>query len=445
MAFKKIVAFEGDLTLPNLGLKSEDKKVQVLIENVSVVFNGAASLRLEAGLKDAINSNTLGTQKILELCREMKQLKAFVHLSTAFCHCEYEVLEEQVYPSPANPEDVIRAVQWMDEQCLDVIQTKVLGPHPNSYTYSKRLAESLVEQYNKYFPVAIARPSIVLPALHEPIPGWVDSLNGPVGVVVAAGKGVIRSMLCGENNYAEVVPVDIAINALIAIAWRRGVTKHDVDDQVPCYNISCNDIERVTWGEVLKKGKQFAYEYPFDAGLWYPNGTIRTNRLTHFIVVFFLQIIPAYLIDFLMLITRNKRFMVRVQNRISVGMEVLQYFTMRSWDFKNKNVKQLTELMNERDKKLFEITNADYDIDTYFKDFLLGARQFCMKEPLSSLPRARVNLKRMYYLNVITQIVLGLLGMWLLVRWLDTIRVMLDYSGQTMLRLPVLNMLVPKT
>lgn len=73
MAFKKIVAFEGDLTLPNLGLKSEDKKV--LIENVSVVFNGAASLRLEAGLKDAINSNTLGTQKILELCREMKQLK----------------------------------------------------------------------------------------------------------------------------------------------------------------------------------------------------------------------------------------------------------------------------------------------------------------------------------------------------------------------------------
>lgn len=51
----------------------------------------------------------------------------------------------------------------------------------------------------------------------------------------------------------------------------------------------------------------------------------------------------------------------------------------------------------------------------------------------------------MYYLNVITQIVLGLLGMWLLVRWLDTIRVMLDYSGQTMLRLPVLNMLVPKT
>jgi len=49
----------------------------------------------------------------------------------------------------------------------------------------------------------------------------VDSLNGPVGVIVAGGKGVIRSMLCSPDYEAEVVPVDIAINALILIAWKR--------------------------------------------------------------------------------------------------------------------------------------------------------------------------------------------------------------------------------
>jgi len=61
----------------------------------------------------------------------------------------------------------------------------------------------------------------VTPSFKDPVPGWVDSLHGPVGVIVAAGKGVIRSMLCSADFEAEVVPVDIAINALVLIAWKR--------------------------------------------------------------------------------------------------------------------------------------------------------------------------------------------------------------------------------
>lgn len=60
------------------------------------------------------------------------------------------------------------------------------------------------------------------------MPGWVDSLNGPVGVVVGGAKGVIRSMLCGEDNRAEVIPVDVAINAVIAIAHKRATHKYSV-------------------------------------------------------------------------------------------------------------------------------------------------------------------------------------------------------------------------
>lgn len=58
------------------------------------------------------------------------------------------------------------------------------------------------------------------------MPGWVDSLNGPVGVVVAGGKGLIRSMMAAEDFYAEVVPVDIAINAIITIAYLRALNPY---------------------------------------------------------------------------------------------------------------------------------------------------------------------------------------------------------------------------
>lgn len=53
----------------------------------------------------------------------------------------------------------------------------------------------------------------------EPIPGWVDNLNGPIGLMVGGAKGVIRSMLCNGAYRSEIIPVDIAINGLIAIAW----------------------------------------------------------------------------------------------------------------------------------------------------------------------------------------------------------------------------------
>lgn len=58
--------------------------------------------------------------------RPNRRFQSFVHLSTAFCHCEYETLDETVYPSPANPDDVMRAVEWMDDYTLEMITPRLL-------------------------------------------------------------------------------------------------------------------------------------------------------------------------------------------------------------------------------------------------------------------------------------------------------------------------------
>ena len=63
------------------------------------------------------------------------------------------------------------------------------------------------------------------PAWAEPFEGWVDSLNGPIGVIVASTKGVNRSMLGNREYPAEVVPVDMAIFGLVTIAWTNGIMK----------------------------------------------------------------------------------------------------------------------------------------------------------------------------------------------------------------------------
>lgn len=85
--------------------------------------------------------------------------------------------------------------------------------------------------------------------------------------------------------------------------------------------------------------------------------------------------------------------MVRVQKRIYVGMQVLQYFTTRKWTFKNKRTIELTSKMKEEEKKIFYISNVKPDKTQYLINTLLGARQYVMKEPLSTLPKARMQLK----------------------------------------------------
>ena len=57
------------------------------------------------------------------------------------------------------------------------------------------------------------------PAYQEPLPGWVDNLNGPTGVLIGAAKGVIRSMLCNGELKSEIIPVDIAVNGIITIPY----------------------------------------------------------------------------------------------------------------------------------------------------------------------------------------------------------------------------------
>lgn len=65
----------------------------------------------------------------------------------------------------------------------------------------------------------------VFPILLEPLPGWVDTLNGIGGILVGAGKGVIRSMHCIPTYNAEIIPVDFAINTLIVLTYIIGTSK----------------------------------------------------------------------------------------------------------------------------------------------------------------------------------------------------------------------------
>lgn len=222
--FDKIRVVSGEISEKQLGLCQDDFKY--VIEHTQIIFHLAASVKLEATLRPNILMNLTGTKYVLDMAKEMKNLIIMVHTSTAFCNVDHKIVEEKVYDFPHRPEDLIRSAEWMSEETLAKVQKDVLLFHPNTYTYTKRLAEILVQdEYHKSnIPVCIVRPSIVTPSFWEPVFGWVDSLNGPPGIGIAIGKGALRTILVDPNATFEAVPVDMATNGLIMFAKKLGTT-----------------------------------------------------------------------------------------------------------------------------------------------------------------------------------------------------------------------------
>lgn len=81
------------------------------------------------------------------------------------------------------PQTVIEMCENLDDEMVAVIEKRLMGNHPNTYTLTKGLAEQLVMTKGAGLPIAIVRPSIVCAAYQEPFPGWVDNVCGITGVI----------------------------------------------------------------------------------------------------------------------------------------------------------------------------------------------------------------------------------------------------------------------
>ena len=183
---KKVVAISGDITEPNMGISCSDE--DMIINDVSVIFHAAATVKFDDDLADSIKMNVKGTLSIVDLARKMDNLSSMVHVSTAYSHCySSSRIEEKFYSMPENkyssysPDELIALCQEAKSKGVDITK-EIIGIFPNTYTFTKAMAEKVLEEKASDLPVAILRPSIVVASWKEPIPGWVDNLNGPTGI-----------------------------------------------------------------------------------------------------------------------------------------------------------------------------------------------------------------------------------------------------------------------
>ena len=412
---KKIILIPGDITANDLALSAADK--ERLLQHVSVVFHMAANVRFNMTLKEAVMINTLGTMNTLNLSKQIPQISAFIHVSTSYCQSTEPVLEERGYPCAIKPEVIINTVMNLSDEVLNTMTPKILVGQPNTYAVSKAFAEDLVMRSG--LPAGVARPSIVLASWEEPMPGWVENMNGPTGLMIGAGKGVIRSVLCDYDCEVNAIPCDMAINAVVALAWKVGLEK----PESPIFiNVTSAKENPLSWGYAIDTGKKHATENPFTGCFWYPGGSPTTSKFYHWFRVTFFHFLPAYIVDMMLSLTGNKPFMVRVHHKVNAGIAMIKYYTTRQWDFRTDRMKELQFQLNPLDKEEFFMDTMAISWDDFLLKYILGTRQYCLKDDPSSLPRARKVMRYLYFADWILKIGLTVLFLWLVYSWVNPIR-----------------------
>ena len=89
---------------------------QLLIENVDLVINCAASVDFNARLEDAASINIFGTQKVYELFSQMQRAVNFLHVSTAYVNSDMQgFIEERIYEKNTDAQKIIASLVDLKE------------------------------------------------------------------------------------------------------------------------------------------------------------------------------------------------------------------------------------------------------------------------------------------------------------------------------------------
>lgn len=119
----KIEFIDSDISIDNLNMCKKDQ--DELIEKVNVIFHCAATINFNDPLKIAVNTNTTGIKRVLDFASKMKNLKAFVHMSTAFSHCYQIDMEERYYNTNLDTFEIMKLMEEFKPKELDELENEL--------------------------------------------------------------------------------------------------------------------------------------------------------------------------------------------------------------------------------------------------------------------------------------------------------------------------------
>lgn len=385
---ERIKVVEGNLEKEGLDLSPTN--AEYLQENVQVILHIAATVKFDEEIIKALGINLRGTREVLEAGRQAKKLESFIYVSTAYSNSYQDHIEERVYPLEISPEKILANLE--NDKMKDEV-FKYSLKWPNTYTFTKALAEALTQSYRQYFPVAVVRPSCVMPALDEPMPGWCDSIYGVNGTFIGWYYGLIRTSQIDSQVQIDTVPVDYVCNTIISCGWKTYATREQ-DKEVLVYNCISSSDNPLTFDERRIECKKAIQKHPLLTGLYKPFSICTTNETLFRIYSLFLHYLPAFLMDTALRLRGEKPRLVSTYQKIDKVVETVKVFTNTTFFFDNENMRDLYVHMNSQDHRQYPCDNRTYSWRLYFERIIPGLKKNFFKEDLNNVKKAKQALRK---------------------------------------------------
>ncbi len=257
---EKVNVVSGDLTLTRFGL-SEDAYA-ALAERVTLVVHSAATVTFDERLDWALALNIDGCRRLLRFAKDCGNAP-LMQVSTAYVGgVQTGDVPEELIPEghtvasylaarSASADGEIPAGTFDPEEMVDLLNRLVAevkerfagdssacrrelidlgmrlaqehGWH-DTYTFTKWLAERVVNRDRDEVPLVIFRPAIIEGSYEEPAPGWIDGLRMADPLILAYGRGKLKEFPGDADVCVDLIPVDFVANAMIATlpAGKRG-------------------------------------------------------------------------------------------------------------------------------------------------------------------------------------------------------------------------------
>ena len=272
MAARRVRAVAGDMSTDGLGLDDEGR---ALLASCDIVIHSAATVDFDSALDDAVEVNLLGPTRVAGVLHQGGSEAHMIAVSTCYVAGSRRgaAPEQLVDDSPfftdvgwreevdsarqarRDAEQASRtpdrlaalAVQarrelgaagipalsekveslrrrWVDEQMTAAGRARAssLG-FPDAYAFTKALGERALAETRGDIAVSIVRPSIIESALSEPYPGWIRGFRMAEPVIAAYARGLLKEFPGVPEGIVDVIPVDLVVATILAVAARGPV------------------------------------------------------------------------------------------------------------------------------------------------------------------------------------------------------------------------------
>ncbi|KNC23423.1 putative fatty acyl-CoA reductase [Lucilia cuprina] len=405
-AFEKIIPIVGDSVELGLGISQEDLE---RLKNVTIIVHGAANVRFDNNLRGSILMNTRGTHELLKIALNLKHLIAFIHVSTAYVNPFAVHIKEQLYKAPVEWRSALKVAETYDEETLEILKLKYTKYYPNAYSFTKNLSEQVVAEFSDRLPITILRPSIVSHSMKDPESGFIDNLNGPMGMLVAIAMGISQVTYCNPDLIMALINVDIVTDFTIIAIYRRGLeSMNSKKIGLDIRNISAGTRYKYTLNQSTKIFLNETSQEPFVKSLWAPTCFMTTNYFLFIMCVFLVNIPLALIYDFLLMLSKEEKMVLKLTRKVVYTSKALEKFSQKYFEIQNDGMWELLKLLPEKEIKTFgNITEAfEKDYIQTMRELRDGVKKYIFREPLKATPATQRRFKIFIILDRIIKLLI---------------------------------------